>query len=378
MGAEFVSGLGQGIAQAQQQAQQQEFLDLQKKLLKAQAKAAEIELETKAKVQGVMGRGIEQMRNARPDGTMPAPYQNAGQPAPKLTDILTQAAMASGDTGQIMNMLKMQQEQGQIAGQNAIQEQILARMSGGTGGQGMTESYSLGPRGATVNMEPTKGVFREVTDPGGGKSDLLVDPITGQPMGGGMRTAPAVADLPAPASEYAAHLDPKTLGTPQGLMTLNQLAKLPRVTDEQFKNVQSSKRSLRLLDGIRPLSDKVFAGINDIKDQLKSGVKIKVQSALNQNTDIALYESRRLELLNFVRAIQGAGTITETDADAAASALADLAADKLLALPDTEKTAHAKMDLLEKSLGASIVDILGEDSLRGEWRGASDGWGIVK
>jgi hypothetical protein len=380
MGTEFLSGIGQGVAQAQQQKMQMEMLDAQKKLIKAQAKAAEMELEAKSKTQAILGPGIEQMQNARPDGTVPTPYQNAGQPAPTVLDLMTKAAMASGDIGQLMKMQEMQQQAGMQAQTQGLYEKMLQQVGGGNGGY--VPSFSMGPNGPTIDINPIRFETERVTGPD--QSEQLITRNPYQPGGlpsspsGAFQTKPPQGAMLAPSSEYANHLDPNTLGVPQGRMTLDKLSELPRVTDEQFKNIQSSKRSLRLLDGIRPLSDKVFSGINDIKEQVKSGVKIKVQSALNQNSDIALYESRRLELLNFVRAIQGAGTITETDAKAASAALADLAADKLLALPDTEKTAQAKMDLLEKSLGASIMDVLGEDAIRGPWRGESDGWGIVE
>lgn len=385
MGNALISGIGQGIAQGQQQRMQQEMLDAQKSLIKAQAKAAEMELDAKAKAQAVMGPGLEQMQNARPDGTMPTPYQNAGQQAPQLLDLMTKAAMASGDIGQLMKMQEMQQQAGVQQQQQALYEKMMQAQQGGN----VTSSLSMGPQGMTVNMDPVRGSFQSVTNPDGSQGVVPMNPFTGRPMGENqMNTAPAPADLPASPADYANFVD-RSGNQLQGLMSLRDLsAQGIRVTTDQRKQLESSRKAMATLNEVNSLASRIFPRLSSALSQRgKEGAFQFVNRFTQSDPDSAILRSMTSELVTMVRALGDVGAISDTQLTEALNLIPVLGGEANHPLPDTPEVARGKIDKLYRIITSPYRDTPGLDvpQMKDSWKApaaAPDGvdpatWGFL-
>lgn len=375
MGAEFLGGLAQGAGAGYQQAtekrQQMDILDIQKKLLKAQAKAAELELEKKAKMGEVMEQGLEQVKNQRPDQTLPAPYANAGQPAPDLLEIMSQAALAGGDIGQLLKVEGLKQKQAGSAGFDAAWGQP----------QGNNPDYSqsmtmdnTGKR--TIRRDPVRGVMLPMEQPDGSVINMLVNPMTGQPMGGmgtpsgAIRTKPPAGDMPAPQEAYNNYITPEG-ETPQGQTSLNDLANnYIRVTPKQREGIDKSKNAMAILNEFNSLASRYFPKLeNTLKGRGKAGVAAFVNQWTQTDPDAVLMQNMGSELVTIVRALGDVGAISDPQLNQALNLIPKVGGQPGQPLPDTATVAKDKLNKLYRIITTPYADIEGMKipTLRDPW-----------
>jgi hypothetical protein len=304
------------------------MLDIQKSLLKAQAKAAELRLEADARMKQVMGQGLEQRQNANAAGNLPTPYQNAGQPAPSITEILTNAAMASGDPGMIMQMQKASSEMETAGAQQQMQKLLFERM--GQGGGGGTEDFSIGPQGVTMDINAPRGSLQTITNPDGSQSMVAINRDTGRPMGhGGLPSSPdyAIPVKPSdratflqsifPTSELDNYMGPNNERPTPGMSGSDIEGNFSFVSTPDQQVIMETQQGLRVLDSFSDVIQRVYEKIPDeetLKQRGAKGVYDYINRYLQQDPDVEIMRKMQPMLVSLARTLATEkGPLTDQD-----------------------------------------------------------------
>lgn len=355
MADSFASGLARGIRNAQLMRQEKEAQEERNKMAKLQGQLVELQLKQAMQKQGVIDGLKADPVNA--SGVIPTPFLNAGQ-QPQTTDQKFQNLSVGDKLTLGIDPTKKSLAQ-QIA---ELQGLGIPGLGGQSQGSGMTPSFSFGPSGATVGLEPTRLIPREITNQDGSKTTVMVDPRTGGIGGQGFQSSPPQNELPLPANELLNVIDKETLGVPQGNITMKDVTgsdRFVRVTPKQRDKIDASKSAITTFETINDLVVPLFSGLNNgIGERSGKALELFINDFTQTNPDAIVYQNLNSELVTLIRAMGDVGAISDTQVREAVSVIP-----KLRPVPDSAKVAADKMRKLHRIITSPISTVLGEDSV---------------